>query len=149
MACTVVLGDHPLINAAVAVSAHIDLAPTPSAAPAGRHFVREQLEQAVGSNVLDDVLLLSSELVTNAVLHARTSLHLGVTYDEESVLVTVKDESAATPRLKPGEADESARFAENGRGMALVAGIAHDFGWLPVPESAGKVTWFVVGRTDR
>lgn len=144
MACGVVLEGRPLISTDAAISAHIDLAPTPAAARQGRMFVRQQLETVLTSRALDDVLLLTSELVTNGLLHARTELHLGVTYDEENVLVTLLDRSAALPPPRPRDADGLVHLAESGRGMALMASIADDFGWRRLPTTQGKVVWFMM-----
>ena len=144
MACDLVLEDRPLISTDVAISAHVDLVPTPAAAPRGRMFVREHLENVLPSSVLSDVLLLTSELVTNAVLHARTDVHLGVTYDENNVLVSIKDQSVATPQPRARNAEGLAQLAESGRGMTLIAAIADDFGWARLSAPPGKVMWFTV-----
>lgn len=91
---------------------------------------------------LGDALLLTSELVTNAVVHAGTALHLGLTWDRDTVLVAVQDHG-----LPPnaGRAPATVRLEEeSGRGMVIVAALAGDFGWRLLPDEGGKVMWFAL-----
>jgi len=87
---------------------------------------------------LDDLVLLCSELVTNAVLHAggpyrvRLRDHLG------RVRLEVHDPSPTLP-LQPAP-DPT---ATSGRGMALVAALADD--WGVDDEQLGKSVWVEVG----
>lgn len=147
MSCHLVLEDRRLLNSAVAATTHCDLDPTARAVPDARTFVRTALSAAFPSTLLDDVLLLTSELVTNVVLHARTLVHVGVSHDGEAVLVTVMDGAAGEPRaqLSPRHPD---LLAESGRGMGIVAELADDFGWRQLPDHAGKVMWFVVRKPE-
>lgn len=82
-----------------------------------------------------DVALLVSELVTNAVLHARSATRLTIDRDGATLRVSVWDGSAARPRLRPYTPD-----AVTGRGLLLVERIASRWG---VDEgSGGKSVWF-------
>ncbi|MEV7924039.1 ATP-binding protein [Kitasatospora sp. NPDC088264] len=87
----------------------------------------------------EDVLLMVSELVTNACLHAPggpRELRLG--WDGERLRVEVSDASPAAPRLRP--------FADPGRpgghGLRVVDRLARDWGCLP--EGEGKLVWLEV-----
>jgi len=143
VACDLVLEDRQLLSGVVAARTHCDLAPTARAVTDARTFVRISLGNLFPA-LLDDALLLTSELVTNVVLHARTAVHVGVSHDGDAVLVTVMDGDAAEPRTRLSRRDDDA-LKESGRGMGIVARLADDCGWQRLPDGAGKVTWFVVG----
>jgi len=89
--------------------------------------------------VIDDVLAVLTEIVGNAVRHARTecivtaSLHAGV------LRVEVFDGDTHPPSLLGLDADST-----SGRGLHLVTGIARDWGWRPAVSDdgvAGKRVW--------
>ncbi|BEP14497.1 hypothetical protein acdb102_28080 [Acidothermaceae bacterium B102] len=85
----------------------------------------------------DRVLLLTSELVTNAILHARTPLRLIARAEAGQVLVQVYDTLPALPRRRSYRSD-----AGTGRGMHLVEALADRWG---VDQTAGgKCVWFSV-----
>jgi len=84
------------------------------------------------------VALLTSEVVTNAVLHAGTPAEVTVRADGAGVRVEVADGATAPPVRRLGYS----RTATTGRGCLLLDGMATRWGWTPL--AAGKVTWFVV-----
>lgn len=127
----------------VAVSAHMDIAGSPKAAPMARRFVRQELAKVITTELLEDVLLMTTEMVTNVVLHARTDVHLGVTHDGANVLVTVEDHNPAGPAERARNAEE-ADLAESGRGIQIIERLADDFGWRRLADRHGKVMWFVL-----
>ena len=93
----------------------------------------------------DLAVLLTSELVTNAVVHARTPVRLTV-YLDEVLTVEVADGSPVLP-VAHGVSPEEDR----GRGLSLVARLADR--WGSRREGDGKVVWFVLeppagGQTD-
>ncbi len=72
--------------------------PEPTAAAAARRFVRDTLQTWVatgaatdGHGLVDDAVLLTSELVTNAVIHAGTQVHLTCRLADGAVEVVVRD----------------------------------------------------------
>jgi anti-anti-sigma regulatory factor len=79
------------------------LAPIPTAAAAARAFVREVCQYwqlALPDNTLvDRAVLLASELVTNAVIHARTELRLRVELRGELLHLAVRDGNPRMLRL--------------------------------------------------
>jgi len=143
VACDHVLAERSLDDFALATRAHTDLAGMPHAAPLARIFVREQLRRQLPVPLVQMVELLTTELVTNAVLHAKTSIHLGVTCGDHSVLVTVQDHSLQTPGEEQLHFDGD-QVIDTGRGMMVLAALADDFGWSLLPDENGKVMWFTL-----
>jgi anti-sigma regulatory factor (Ser/Thr protein kinase) len=89
-------------------------------------------------SLADDVELVVSELVTNAVVHGTGPITLRVRVIDRFVSVGVQDCGSGVPRL-PG-ADPS---SEGGRGMAVVAGIVSDWG-VRVDGDTGKEVWAIL-----
>jgi len=118
---------------------HLHLDPVPRVVHDARQFVREQ-SPAVPEDLLDILLLLTSELVTNAVIHARTPLELGVTVTDRSVVVTVHDEDLGHAPQRSGR--------EGGWGLGLVRQLA-DESAMEHHVGAGKTAWFRVSRERR
>jgi two-component sensor histidine kinase len=78
------------------------------------------------------VLQVTSELVTNAVLHAATAMRLDLTLGRHGLRCSVRDYSTAVPtRGCPGTA--------GGYGMRIVDGFAQQWGVLVHPD--GKTVW--------
>lgn len=88
----------------------------------------------------DDVVLLVSELVTNAIRHAVAPIDLEIEVDRDQVVVAVRDGSAVPPA--PRDADVE---AEGGRGMLLVDLLTAEHGVRPQPP--GKTVWARLQRT--
>jgi anti-sigma regulatory factor (Ser/Thr protein kinase)/anti-anti-sigma regulatory factor len=116
------------------------LAPIPTAAAAARAFVREVLgywQLALPDNTLvDRAVLLASELVTNAVVHARTELELRVELRGDLLHLAVRDGSPRLLRLVTVPDPE----AKGGRGLWLVEQLARAWGVNRHPNG-GKVVW--------
>ena len=119
--------------------ASIDLPPERSAAAQARRFVREVCASwGLVREVIDDIELLVSELVTNAVLHARSAARLTIEQLGDCIRVTVADSSAVPPRLR-----EYGPEAATGRGVFLVDRLAREWG-VETNDGAGKRVWFEV-----
>ena len=78
--------------------------------------------------------LLVTELVTNAILHARTMIQVILERREDVVRVEVRDGSPIRPALRNHGLD-----ATTGRGLALVSRLAQS--WGVDVGAAGKVVW--------
>lgn len=102
--------------------------------PDARTFLAEALD-AFSDEVVLMAQLLASELVTNAVLHARTPLVLGIELQGPRLRVTVEDGSAGLPARRHSGAD-----ATQGRGLVLVESLAS--AWGCDPTQSGKRVWF-------
>ncbi|GGQ71019.1 SpoIIE family protein phosphatase [Couchioplanes azureus] len=114
---------------------------TPAAA---RALVRSVLEETGLDSLVNEALLLTTELSTNAVVHAGTELDIEVAADPSGLTVTVTDfapgpveELAVGPRNDKSDIGE---VAERGRGLLLVDHFASR--WGTVHEGTGKGVWF-------
>nr|WP_204341761.1 SpoIIE family protein phosphatase [Micromonospora terminaliae] len=118
---------------------------TPAAA---RALVRSVLAEADLPELLNEALLLTTELTTNAVEHARTELDIEVEADAAGLTVTVTDfASGPVDELMVGVRNTTSditEVAERGRGLLLVDHFASRWGTTYLPT--GKGVWF---RLDR
>ncbi len=81
-----------------------------------------------------DVMILSGELVANAILHGRPPIELRLRRGTRNLLIEVDDGAAAIPRkLRPTPADD------HGRGLQLTSAVAARWGARPLRE--GKSVW--------
>lgn len=113
----------------------LDLAPAPRAAKLARTFVREHAPD-LSDETENSLLLLTSELVSNAVVHARTQIELTFVVTEASVVVAVHDLDLATALQDPYAADR-----EGGWGLQLVAALA-EASSTDMDPAGGKTAWF-------
>jgi anti-sigma regulatory factor (Ser/Thr protein kinase) len=112
----------------------VDLPPEPSSASRARLLAREQYAKSCSRDTLDTIALLVTELVTNAILHARTTLQLTLETRPGLVRIGVEDESTDQPTLQHYASD-----AVTGRGLALVEQLASSWGVEATPT--GKLVW--------
>lgn len=114
------------------------LAAEPGSAAVARRRVREALALVDASaDASETGQLLVTELVTNAVLHARTDVELLVEVTGGTLRVEVSDRSPRLPQMR-----RHARTAASGRGLRLVAELAAEWGVDTRPE--GKTVWFTL-----
>jgi anti-sigma regulatory factor (Ser/Thr protein kinase) len=115
--------------------------PGSSAAPA---IARRLVADILGSyptGLVDDALVLTSELVSNAVRHGRGDIELRIHADTDTVRVEVSDGNDEPPRPSAEQG-----LAENGRGLLIVAALATAWGTRPRPDGFGKTVWFELTR---
>ena len=124
------------------VQRQLTLPPAPDSARQARRFVAEVLTDAHEDELVDVATLLTSELVTNGIVHAHTELRVGEDGTERCVRVEVTDGNPALPARR--EYDESAM---TGRGMEMVELLSHEFGAEPIDDD-GKRVWFRLVRGD-
>ena len=109
---------------------------------AARAAVRAVLAEAGLSELLDETLLLTTELATNGVVHAGTDINLTVAADSIGVRVTVTDYRSGG--IDPLEAAMPEVTAEGGRGLLLVDRFASS--WGTTHDATGKSIWFRIDR---
>jgi anti-sigma regulatory factor (Ser/Thr protein kinase) len=116
----------------------LELPSQPTSPGEARRFVGEVLRDhgVATDEVLEAALLLTSELVTNAVLHAEGTINVDVDLDLTAVRVEVGDASLESPTPRGTDPDET-----SGRGLHLVDAMARAWG-VDRQEEAGKVVWF-------
>jgi anti-sigma regulatory factor (Ser/Thr protein kinase) len=117
----------------------LDLPPTTDSVPVARRFVRSRLVE--GATDVDTATLLVSEVVTNAILHARTTVTVTVEVAGDVVRITVRDGSPVQPRIHSFSATSA-----TGRGLRLLDRLAKRWGVDADPLTGGKTVWFEVGE---
>lgn len=128
----------------MSADARTDLDALTTSPRAARDFVRSVLDAWDCDDPEEIALLLTSEVVSNAVLHAATRLALDVGWDEDAgvLRIEVRDGSPDVPEVmvpSPG--------ATGGRGIFLVDRLARRWGSRPEPD--GKVVWFELAARRR
>lgn len=108
----------------------------PASSRAARSFAAEHLRSWGCDHAVDDATLLVSELVTNAVLHARAPVDVVVRKSRSAVRVEVFDEGGGNPLVGLSESDSL-----QGRGLGLVQAVAHRWG-VTEDGDGGKTVWF-------
>ena len=106
---------------------------TPAAA---RAFVREAVARESGAVAFDDLTLVVSELVTNAVITGTDAIDLEIVVDGTRVLVEVAERTPPSPPLAPLSSlvDEAPE-----RGLMLVSRLASR--WGVRRDGMRKVLW--------
>ncbi|MEV4476867.1 SpoIIE family protein phosphatase [Nonomuraea sp. NPDC049504] len=103
---------------------------TPQAPAHARKFVRQVLGEWRLSHLAEDAVLLTSELVTNAVLHAGTGVELTCRLDVDAtpakLEIEVEDHHPA--RTIPPAGEPPSADATSGRGLALAGMLADAWG---------------------
>jgi len=115
--------------------------PLASAVPSARLHARQVVRDWGLAVLSEDVELLVSELMTNAVAAARqmgaaAPVRLWLLSDTTQVLILVWDSSPQSPSRGPS--DES---AESGRGLRIVEALSQHWESCPTPYLGGKVVW--------
>jgi anti-sigma regulatory factor (Ser/Thr protein kinase) len=108
----------------------------PQAPREARHAVARFLARADLPQLIDDAQLLVSELVTNAVRHARGPIAVRAHVRDGFLHLEVGD---SQPELLP-EQREARAEDESGRGIELVDKLSTRWGWKVSDRS--KVIWF-------
>lgn len=114
---------------------------TPHAPKHARWFVSETLNSWDRSDLRDDVALVVAELATNAVVHGRSDVAVGLLRRDGGVRIIVGDTSAAPPVPRGGDAT-----AFDGRGLAMISAIGRAWGHQVV--EGGKLIWVDVATVS-
>ncbi len=117
------------------------LPPDATSASIARKLVREALHGFDNEDALDAAQLAISEIVTNALVHAGTSMHLRILLADHSLRVELTDGSSRLPAQR-----DFGTAAPTGRGLLLVEELVTRWGAHAVPD--GKVVWFEISDGD-
>ena len=109
--------------------------PHPFSASLARSFVADRLVQHDLSHLIDPVRLVTSELATNAILHAHTSFTVTLERIDDVLVLTVTDDSPEAPVRRATGATDS-----TGRGLDIVALTSLDWG-VDAAREAPKAVW--------
>jgi anti-sigma regulatory factor (Ser/Thr protein kinase) len=103
---------------------------------AARRFVTSVLGRRPYQGLVasDEAQLVVSELATNAVIHAGTPFSVSVACHGSTIRISVRDGNESPPAIRHAGPE-----ARSGRGLRLVAAVAHD--WGVDADPAGKTVW--------
>lgn len=114
---------------------------TPQSAAAARRFVRDFCLSRGCEELIDLALLVVSELITNAVVHAQSPSTLALRLRSETLRLEVSDASTEAPSPKSVTAE-----AEEGRGLFVVAAVCT--AWGVDPTETSKTIWAEISRAE-
>lgn len=147
-------GLPPIAPGTVAGAASCAVSGSHDAVGGARRFTRATLSHWELADLCDDVALVVSELVTNALRHAlppaagdahraEPPVRLHLMRWSSRLVCAVRDPSADSPVV--ATLGDAADFtAESGRGLHLVDSFSDSWGWHPLAGSQhGKVVWAV------
>ncbi|MEN3584679.1 ATP-binding protein [Streptomyces sp. ZYX-F-203] len=142
-------GVGPPEGAAGGRSRGLDLEGASGVVPLARDFTRQALHAwgwlpattADRRAAAEDVLLVVSELVTNACLHAEGPAGLWISCDRKVIRLEVTDRGAGQPA--PRTPHRAGR--PGGHGMFIVQRLCLDWGVVRAPGVAGKTVWAELG----
>ncbi len=117
----------------------VTLPPEPWAAGVARAWVADRLAEWELAGPAHDLRLVVSELVTNAVLHARTKIEVSLAVAEDVIELSVRDHHPRLPRPRRQWSGDAA----TGRGLMLVEALSDD--WGVADRMDGKEVWLRVG----
>ncbi|MGN6867684.1 MAG: ATP-binding protein [Solirubrobacteraceae bacterium] len=120
----------------------LQLLPTPHTPTVARRRLVERFGADLDSHALQDAQLLTSELVTNAVLHGRGPIELTMLLDETHLTVDVTDHGGGFERAARGP---RALDAVGGHGLNIVDALASRWG---IQHGSSHV-WFELERHQR
>jgi anti-sigma regulatory factor (Ser/Thr protein kinase) len=123
--------DHVVLQTSIEP---LQLAPEPTSPRTARRFAREIIERWQLPLIREAVELIVSELVTNAVNHARSAMTLSLARQDDLVRIAVRDASPELPIERSVDLT-----ALSGRGLGIVRSLATDFGTFGAPY--GKTIW--------
>ncbi len=98
-------------------------------------MVRDLLESAGREDLVETAVLLVSEVVTNALLHAGTTIHVSLSLDAAGLRAEISDGSTHLPVRR-----QYATTAGTGRGMRMLEQMVDD--WGVTRHRRGKTVWF-------
>jgi anti-sigma regulatory factor (Ser/Thr protein kinase) len=129
------MADPPTRSDGHPESARLALTRSPSSVGVARRFIQGRAAAwSLPQPATDQLVLIGSELVTNAVLHARTGLTLALELRDGRVRISVTDRSQAPATLRHYRAD-----AFTGRGLRVVAALSDRWGVSAAAD--GKAVW--------
>jgi anti-sigma regulatory factor (Ser/Thr protein kinase) len=113
-----------------------------------RRYLRDLLRRWSCEALLDDLQLMLSEVVTNALVHAQSDVDIRMRRHASGVRVEVQDSSPQPPIPTVIVADEAMNAeAESGRCLLIVDALAT--AWGSAPAGRGKTTWIEMAMPEQ
>jgi PAS domain S-box-containing protein len=109
----------------------------PAVAEARRAVAAHLTEWQLPEEAVEEVVLMTSELVTNAFVHGRPPIDLRLRRTGSELVVEIRDRAVYRPRRRRAKDDD-----ESGRGLQIVSVLADR--WGSRANSTGKSVWFSV-----
>ncbi|MFD4831073.1 ATP-binding protein [Streptomyces sp. SID4919] len=144
-------GLPPIDPTAVSSAASCALSARYEAVGEARRFTQDTLTEWRADERFDDICLVVSELVTNALRHAlpqdtpdgeTSGVRLHLMRWTRRLVCAVRDPSDESPVARDAEEAAEDFAAESGRGLFLVDSFSDSWGWHPLSGApAGKVVW--------
>ncbi|MFU8875135.1 ATP-binding SpoIIE family protein phosphatase [Micromonospora sp. SL4-19] len=120
-------------------SASMEVPAEPTAPSRVRHWMTAQLTLwQVPEGVIGAAVLCTSELTTNALLHARTAARVEIDLSAERLLVSVAD-SGTRGQVTRAQTDT---LSSRGRGLGLIEELSD--AWGTDPTVRGSTVWFEI-----
>jgi anti-sigma regulatory factor (Ser/Thr protein kinase) len=106
-----------------------------------RRLLGDLLRRWGAEALLDEIQIVASEVVTNALVHAQSDVDIRLRRHPDRIRVEVQDSSAQPPVPAVIVTDDAVNAeAESGRGLLIVDALAE--AWGSSPAGRGKTTWF-------
>lgn len=112
----------------------VTLAHDPSSVRVARRLTADSLSGWGAKTLVEDAVLVVSELVTNAITHAESTCHLALHWSGQALRIEVTDFGLGSPEPQP-----QSTIRPGGRGLMIVSSVAAAWGIDPRP--IGKVVW--------
>ncbi|MBC9729524.1 SpoIIE family protein phosphatase [Streptomyces sp. TRM68367] len=140
--------DNRTRSSVITARAAASFEPVGRSVASARSFVRDTLQGWGFADIIDDAVVLTSELVTNAVVHAGTSADLLCLRTDDGVRIEVADRypEREVP-LQGSPATMGSPDREGGRGLQLCAALATRWGVEYTPTH--KNVWFQLDLPER
>ncbi|CAA9353216.1 MAG: hypothetical protein AVDCRST_MAG34-1900 [uncultured Nocardioidaceae bacterium] len=119
----------------------IELPRALTSAAEARSFVTKTVLDWELAALLDDAVLVASELATNAVTHADSACRIRLSLQPTALRIDVVDTGTGTPEPRPESFTE-----DHGRGLHLIDALATAWGLEQIPGD-GKVVWAELARS--
>ena len=109
--------------------------PADEAIGAARYFVARVLRGwGQAAPLIDDAVLLTSEMATNALVHAQSPFRISVARSGNAITFAIQDTTSRTPQTRTVDARSA-----SGRGMGIVAALSSS--WGCDVGLRGKIVW--------
>ncbi|MGW4874481.1 SpoIIE family protein phosphatase [Streptomyces chartreusis] len=140
--------DNRTRSSVITARAAASFDPVGRSVASARSFVRDTLQGWGFADIVDDAVVLTSELVTNAVVHAGTSADVLCLRSEEGVRIEVADRYPEREiPLQGSPVNMGSPDREGGRGLQLCAALAGRWGVEYTPTH--KQVWFQLDLPER